>query len=321
MNRATTAMPTAVVSSASLLLLVVLVLAAESFAVIAFTASLPMRATTTTARTTSKIISNNSCDFCLLMAPLSNEEIFARMQQQNQQQQQVGLGGRLGDGSDIATPAPMLFDEEMLADMQAVLLSLETRARDGPGSLDREEVELLELRMTKIVSEMKANEHLKPARPARSESTTSATATGTFPPPPFAAAPPQQFSAPTTAANVHLGSADPGPAVIDMDTPSDEGAAYNGLGGMGQAPDTVNTYVIPGMDEMTPDEYRKALQDSVIDRQRQRKASGVTGNKATWDYLNSLTGETGVLKKDSAKPPEKNAFQYKKPTNDDGSSA
>ena len=47
---------------------------------------------------------------------------------------------------------------------------------------------------------------------------------------------------------------------------------------------------------MSPDEYRKALQQSIIDRQSERKKSGRYGNMQTWDYLNNLTGESGVLK-------------------------
>ena len=63
---------------------------------------------------------------------------------------------------------------------------------------------------------------------------------------------------------------------------------------------TVNTYAIDGMGEMSPEEYQKALQQSVIDRQKERKRSGLTtGNKASWDYLSGLSGgkDKGVLNK------------------------
>jgi hypothetical protein len=85
-----------------------------------------------------------------------------------------------------------------------------------------------------------------------------------------------------------------------LDKSMDEGPMYDGHGGMGQPRGTVNTYVIEGMDEMSPQEYQKALQESVLERQRQRKNSGmITGNRATWDYLNQLTakGDDGVLSK------------------------
>ena len=50
------------------------------------------------------------------------------------------------------------------------------------------------------------------------------------------------------------------------------------------------------MDEMSPEEYQAALQETIMDRQRDRKNTAGYGNRATWDYLNNLTGETGVLK-------------------------
>jgi hypothetical protein len=40
---------------------------------------------------------------------------------------------------------------------------------------------------------------------------------------------------------------------------------------------------------MSPEEYRKALQESVLERQRQRTAGNsdiARGKKATWDYRN-----------------------------------
>jgi len=74
------------------------------------------------------------------------------------------------------------------------------------------------------------------------------------------------------------------------DTSLDEGPAYDGKGGMGLAKGTANTYIIPGMDEMTPEEYRKALQKSVSDRQTRRHSSrsGVVGNRAALQYLDTL---------------------------------
>ena len=75
-----------------------------------------------------------------------------------------------------------------------------------------------------------------------------------------------------------------------MDLSNDEGPQWDGKGGMGMAKGTRNTYVIPGMDEMTGEEYREALQKSVSDRQEQRRQArrGVVGNRAGHDYLASL---------------------------------
>jgi hypothetical protein len=57
---------------------------------------------------------------------------------------------------------------------------------------------------------------------------------------------------------------------------------------MGLAKGTVNTYLIPGMDEMTGEEYRAALQKSVIERQAKRSNTGVTGNLTSQNYLDTL---------------------------------
>lgn len=74
------------------------------------------------------------------------------------------------------------------------------------------------------------------------------------------------------------------------DTSLDEGPAYDGSGGMGLAKGTSNTYIIPGMEEMSPEEYRAALQKSVIDRQsnRHKGRDGMVGNRAAHQYLDSL---------------------------------
>jgi len=68
----------------------------------------------------------------------------------------------------------------------------------------------------------------------------------------------------------------------------EEGQEYDGTGGLGLAKGTVNTYVLPGMDEMTGEEYRKALQASVIERQMRRSRSGIVGNRQSQNYLDNL---------------------------------
>ena len=60
---------------------------------------------------------------------------------------------------------------------------------------------------------------------------------------------------------------------------------------MGQPKGTRNTYIIPGMDEMDGEEYRDALQQSVIDRiEARRRAGGPLGNRASNGYLSQLNG-------------------------------
>jgi hypothetical protein len=84
------------------------------------------------------------------------------------------------------------------------------------------------------------------------------------------------------------------------DTSLDEGPMYDGTGGMGQPRGTLSTYYMPGMEALSPEEYQKALQQSIIDRQRARRETNYqgTGNRATWNYPNNLSGDRGVLKKD-----------------------
>ena len=174
---------------------------------------------------------------------------------------------------------PMLFDDNILNDMQSALLKLERRVQEGPGSLSILDVEELSGEMSRIMKEMHQNPHRRALRPSERDASDSNPSTLQNPPKP-------------------LESVQSEPKRTVIDTSNDEGPAYDGTGGMGQPQGTVNTYVIEGMDGMSPEEYQKALQDSIIERQRKRRASGTTGNRATWDYLTSLGGSTGVIKTD-----------------------
>lgn len=175
---------------------------------------------------------------------------------------------------------PKLFEDDLLAEMQQALLKLDRRAKEGPLALTMLEVEELNGELSRILNEMKVNHDKKPPRPARKEQ-------------PESAAPAVQHQAPSGT----LLHADP-EAIESLrapsgssqaiDTSEDEGPMYDGRGGMGQPKGTVNTYVIPGMDEMSAEEYRDALQRSVSERQARRRASGIVGNKSSHDYLSSL---------------------------------
>jgi hypothetical protein len=188
----------------------------------------------------------------------------------------------LGVGQGVPESAPLLFDENLLDDIQQALLTLEKRVKEGPGSLSLSEVKDLDGRFHRITEDMKLNEHKKPERPPQTGAPSIRVPAVAVPPPPA------QMQTAVAAPSSSVGGA--------LDT-SEEGPAYDGRGGMGQPLGTSSTYVLPGMEEMSPEEYRKALQESVSERQRKRRETGVTGNRATWDYLNGLTGETGVLKK------------------------
>jgi hypothetical protein len=205
----------------------------------------------------------------LSMVPLSNEEIFARAAQQK--------------ASALEEDAqPMLFDDLMLKDMQTALLIMEKRATEGPGSLFLPEVDQLDALLQKILLEMRQNQHLKPQRPTRSPQ-------------------PSEISGPSdrnveTAVPRNVETLQGAPKVIDIDTPDDDDESF------GSAGETTNTYIIPGMEQMTAAEYQYELQKAVIEKQNMRRRSQTTGNRSSWDYMNQLTGEKGVLKKENPKP-------------------
>ena len=172
----------------------------------------------------------------------------------------------------VGMPEPMkLFDDDLLDDMQQVLLTMEKRAKEK-SPLSLLEVEELEARFARIMDEMKRNQHLKPSRPLRQTAV---------------AVEEQQQQQQQSAA--HSTSVQANNKVIIND---EEGPAFDGDGGMGQPRGTVNTYVIQGMDEMSPEEYRNALQQSVIERQKQRRQGGVLGNRSSKDYLSTLGAGT-----------------------------
>lgn len=179
--------------------------------------------------------------------------------------------------------APKIFEDDLLADMQQMLLTLEKRVRDGPGSVSLLEVEELQARSNRVLVDMKAKE------------TDRLNGVGSAAPPaamPIAAAP---AAPPAVVAT----QATPAPEEVKTVVMGEDGPEYDGSGGMGLAQGTANTYIIPGMDEMSPEEYRDALQKSISARQSNRHRDGITGNRATWDYLNYLSpGDTGCLKED-----------------------
>ena len=216
-------------------------------------------------------------------------------------------------GSDVEE-APKLFEEYIYDDLQNILLTLEKRAKEGPGSLSMLEVEEFVAMADRVTVEMKGFDadggSPSSTTPTQKQPVVEAVttqpapaavvpATPTPPPAPVAiASQPADVAAETQS--IHVEAAAQQPATPEVqDTSEDEGPAYDGTGGMGQPRGTVNTYIIPGMDEMSPDEYLDALQKSVSARHDERRRSGKNyGNRQTWDYLNNLTGESGQLKED-----------------------
>ena len=190
---------------------------------------------------------------------LTSEEILAR--------------SREAAGLPAVDSLPMVFDEDILSDFQAALLTLEKRVQKGPGSLEQTEIDTLTEQLDRIVDEMHQNADRRHQKPVRQAPETSA-------PPQVAAA---SAELPTPQESVAAAT-----TLVDPEN-NDEGPAYDGRGGMGQPRGTVNTYIIEGMEDMTSDEYRLALQQSLIDKQRARRAAGKVGNTGSLDYLHSLS--------------------------------
>lgn len=183
---------------------------------------------------------------------------------------------------------PKLYSDELLEDMRDVLRLLERRVQGGLGSLSSAEAEDFATKSNSIIVEMKQkeNERLADASSPSSES------------PPAATVLAATASASAVVEKPEAETSDPEEEMYD---PEVEGPGYDPSGGQGSiSKGTRNTYIIPGMESMSSDEYRLALQQSLIDRQSQRKATGTYGNRNTWDYLNNLSGNKhkGALRND-----------------------
>jgi len=192
---------------------------------------------------------------------------------------------------------PKLYSDELLDDMRNVLVVLEKRVQGGQGSISPAEIDDFAKMSNNILVESKQKEYER-LQDASSPSSGPSPA-GIAP-----ATTASESSTNTPADNAVVEK----PAVEEEEydpnvegyDPEIEGPDYDPAGGQGSIPrETTNTYIIPGMDAMSPEVYRAALQESIIERQSQRKATGKYGNRNTWDYLNNLSGDTGVLKKKS----------------------
>jgi hypothetical protein len=177
-------------------------------------------------------------------------------------------------------PEP-IFNDGIMTDLQQALLLLERRVKEGPGSLSADEVRSLDGNLDRILKEM------------REKDSGVAPVSRAMPPPGTAApvpAPPAPVAAPAPVATpaVPVQELDPTDIANVLNNNNEDGEEYNGEGGMGLAKGTVNTWNIEGMDEMSPEEYRDALQQSVSDRQSRRREDGITGNLSSNNYLDNL---------------------------------
>lgn len=196
---------------------------------------------------------------------------------------------------ELPEDGPQLFDDDMLDNMQQSLLILEKRVSEGPGSVSLLEIEEFQAMTTRILKDMKDKEQERlddlASAPPAAEALTLEAAPAVEPAPAPAAQEESVTEIPPATEVVSNENSD------SYHINEEEGTPYDGTGGMGLASGTTNTYVIPGMDEMSPEEYQKALQKTVSDHQATRKATGVYGNRATSDYLSNLNAGGGMVKK------------------------
>lgn len=157
---------------------------------------------------------------------------------------------------------PKIFEDSIYADIASAYSILDKRIKEGPGSLTARELSNLEVQLGRISNEMKANQNNRPPKPSASTNDTMSA--------------PSETSVSAVQASV-----------ADATAPEHQGP--NGFDGKYGVPvGTTNTYAIDGMEEMTPEEYQVAIQEAVSARQRQRRASGVVGNKSSQNYLDAL---------------------------------
>mmetsp|Transcript_23367 Transcript_23367/g.35377 ORF Transcript_23367/g.35377 Transcript_23367/m.35377 type:complete len:341 (-) Transcript_23367:1509-2531(-) len=211
--------------------------------------------------------------------------------------------------------APKLYSDELYADIQNCLLTLEKRAQEGPGCLGHPEVDEFAKAAARILQDMKdqataldkrvgPGERQARAEAAAVEAAKVAELEGKSPDEieKIAKAAFDEATAAMIPKPSDKESQDPaksedipvsnegvaGAPTESVDTPSDE---YDGKT-FGVAKGTANTYSIPGMEEMTAEEYQKALEQAVIERAAKRRygMSGRHGNQQTIDYMASLSG-------------------------------
>jgi hypothetical protein len=175
-----------------------------------------------------------------------------------------------------AEPEP-IFTDTILTDFQEALLLLEKRVKEGPASLNSNEIYDLENRLNRILLDIKTYDGGNSSNtPSMLNSAAAA---------PVAAAAPPAPSAPVATVSTYTPQAS-----TTAEENNEDGEAYNGEGGLGLAKGTANTWALEGMEEMSPEEYRQALQDSVSARQAERRQQNLrsTGNLSSNNYLDGL---------------------------------
>lgn len=208
--------------------------------------------------------------------------------------------------------APKLFSPAIYDDFQSALLTLEKRIKEGPGSLSADEVSKFEEEADRIIKEMREfmddpkgvgesilkgydNAAVVDVAPKKeAKAAVDVEEPKSAPPPPAAETAP---AVPTTKSAPVTATADADPPAENIppseDEPTDAASSY------GLAKGTTNTYILPGMEEMSGEEYRAKLQETISARQADRRKNslssnrGIIGNASSQGYLDGLSGVGG----------------------------
>jgi len=183
----------------------------------------------------------------------------------------------------VQTDAPQIFAPAIYDDFQSALLLLEKRISSGPSSLTQLEFQQFEEQTSRIVVEMKEylNDPVGRGEAIRKgyqqvvvENTADATTTSMTITPPST---PIATTSATTATAIstptpletstiinQVQDANNNNNIVNPEAGTEANEDYTNFG---LARGTTNTYVIPGMEEMSPEEYRSKLQETISARQ------------------------------------------------------
>jgi hypothetical protein len=176
------------------------------------------------------------------------------------------------------TDSPQIFAPAIYDDFQSALLLLEKRITSGPSSLTKLEFQQFEEQTSRIVMEMKEylNDPVGRGEAIRrgyqqvvvgnaADATTSMTITP--PDTPIATTPATTTAIPTLAQLETSIIINQVQDANNNNIANPEGDVNEDYANFGLARGTTNTYVIPGMEEMSPEEYRSKLQETISARQ------------------------------------------------------
>jgi hypothetical protein len=183
---------------------------------------------------------------------------------------------------------PKIFSPAIYNDFQSTLLLLEKRINAGPSSLTHSEIQQFEEQTTRIVMEMKdylmdpvgCGEAIRKGYQTQEEEGAvaaasvapplqpeqSATAATIGPPSMTTTSPIVETSSSSTNINHRVQD-----VVVNLENDASSNEANEEYANFGLARGTTNTYVIPGMEEMSPEEYRDKLQETISARQVRKR--------------------------------------------------